>query len=534
MLDKPHYHPARFLVVSDLNASLPISMNKFLRNISLFLLVIANGSIAWAETGPVPSEILVKYKENAPASKIGRAIGHGVVAIKVSDDQSLAGRSGSRESRLRKRVSELNSDPTVEYAELNYLGHFEDMPPAVATPNDPGYASQWWLDAVGARQAWAIAGGKGLTVAVIDSGVDMNHPDLKSNLRSDGYNFGDGNASPQDVFGHGTFVAGILAAQCGNATAGCGLAPGARILPIKINPSGIADFDSAALAQGIDYAVTHGAKIINLSISVTDATKTVGEAVQRALDAGLVVVASAGNKGTAVSFPGTYPGVITVAGTKRDGALWEDSNRGKEVTIAAPATEVRSTLLGGGFGSSGRGTSYSTPMVAAAVASILQVDGRLDGKRIAALLAANSQELATKGQGFGLLDAGKCLLALLPDLAPDKRRYANGESLRLDYRLPLTGGAVDIYVALTTPTDELSLTPDGKWIFAAKTGYAVTGSAYSATAAATGVLFGNNGIFPAIEVKNIPSGRYIWKTVLVERNSGATIGPIIESPVTVE
>ncbi|MFA7240808.1 MAG: S8 family serine peptidase [Sulfuricellaceae bacterium] len=508
------------------------SKNKFLQLISLFIMSATYISIAWAETTIVPTEILVKYKENASLSKTGRIIGHGVVAISVSNYQSAVSRSGN-EFRLNKRLNELHADPSVEYAEPNYLGHFEDMPPAVATPNDPGYSSQWWLDTVGARQAWAIASGKGLTIAVIDSGVDMNHPDLKPNLRSDGYNFGDGNALPQDSLGHGTFVAGITAAQCGNARAGCGLAPDVRLLPIKINASASSTFDSATLAQGIDYAVTHGAKIINLSISVDNATQTVGKAIQRALDAGIVVVAAAGNEGGIVSFPGTYPGVITVAGTNRDGTLWNQSNRGKEVTIAAPASDVYSTLIGGGFGLHGQGTSYATPMVAAAVASILQINGRLDSKQVAALLAENSHELATKGQNFGILDAGKSLLALLPNLIPDKRHYKNGESLRLDYRLPLTGGPVDIYVAITTPTDELSLTPDGKWIFSATTGYLVTGSAYNATASATETLFGKNGIFPAIEINNIPSGRYIWKTVLVERNSDSTIGPIIESPVTV-
>ncbi|MBS4095389.1 MAG: S8 family serine peptidase [Sulfuricella sp.] len=484
-------------------------------------------SPAGAQTDLAPTEILVKYRHDA-AAPAGRAIGHNVVAVPLADTPA------SRENRLRRHLAHLRADPAVIYAEPNYHGHFEDLPPTLAVPNDPGYASQGWLDSLGARQAWAVATGKGVTVAVVDSGVDLAHPDLMNNLRSDGYNFGDGNAVPQDVLGHGTFVAGILAAQCGNATAGCGLAPETRILPIKINIGSTNDFDSAALAQSVDYAVAHGAAVINLSVSVSESTQTVGEAIQRALDAGVVVVVAAGNGGGAVKFPGTYPGVITVAGTNLDGTLWSGSCLGSEVTLGAPATGVTSTVLGGGFGIRSQGTSYATPMVAASVAGILQLDRRFDHARIAALLRANALPLAPGGYDFGILAAGQTLLALLPDLIPEKRDYANGDMVRLDYRLPPTGGPVDIYVAVTLPSEEVSLKPDGTWQRAAVAGYAVTGSAYGGAAASSGTLFGSPGIFPPIRLEGFPAGRYVWRSVLINRQSLSAVGPIIESPLTIK
>ncbi|MBI5936942.1 MAG: S8 family serine peptidase [Betaproteobacteria bacterium] len=488
---------------------------------------------AWAGTGIVPTEILVKYREQAFTSASGgRAIGHRVFVLPAT-----SGRFGNTENvdpwqRLRQQLDELQTNTAVEYAEPDYHGSFDDKPTAAPAPADLGYASQWWLDKVGARQGWAVATGAGITIAVIDSGVDLSHPDLQANLRSDGYNFGDGNANPQDIYGHGTFVAGIVAASCNNAVAGCGLAYRARILPIKISAVGSGTFASSAVAQAIDYAVAHGARVINLSLSIDSETQTVAAAIQRALDAGAIVVASAGNAGGPVAFPGTYPGVITVAGTNQDDSLWAMSNQGPEVALAAPATGVYSTLLGGGFGQRSAGTSYSAPMVTAAVAAMLQVDGRLGLDQMRLLLKSAGHPLVSAGYGFGVLDMGAALLTLLPDLRPDKQGYASNDALQLNYQLPPTAGAADIYVALTTPVGEFSLSPDGMWTAVADKGYLPIAKSYAANAALNGALFGAGGIFPPITLLGMPSGRYTWRIALVNPLNGVLLGPVIESPMT--
>jgi len=491
-------------------------------------------SPAWAGTGIVPAEILVKYKGQAFASAPGdHAIGHGVFVLKATGGQFADVGNSDPWQRLRQQLDGIRADPAVEYAEPNYYGSFDDKPQASSAPTDPGYANQWWLDKVGARQGWAVATGSGITVAVIDSGVDLTHPDLQPNLRNDGYNFGDGNANPQDLYGHGTFVAGIVAAGCSNAMAGCGLAPSARILPIKINVGGSGTFASSAVAQAIDYAVARGARVINMSLTIDSETQTVADAIQRALDAGVVVVAAAGNVGGPVAFPGTYAGVITVAGTNQDDTLWAMSNRGPEAALAAPASGVYSTLLGGGFGQRSAGTSYSAPMVTAAVAAMLQVDGRLGRDQISALLKAATHPLATAGYGFGLLDMGAALLALLPDLQPNKQGYASNDALQLAFQLPPTAGAADIYVALTTPFGEFSLSPDGAWASVADKGYLPIATGYAANSALNGLLFGGGGIFPAIPLSGVPSGRYTWRIALVDPKKGVLLGPVIESPMTV-
>ncbi len=502
--------------------------------LAIFVFTALMALPAWAGTGIVPTEILVKYKgQTFAGTPNGRAIGYGVFVLKMSEGRFADVAPGDPWQRMRQQLDALRADPAVEYAEPNYHGSFDDKPTVAIAPADPGYASQWWLDKVGARQGWSVATGNGITVAVIDSGVDLSHPDLQANLRGDGYNFGDGNSNPQDIYGHGTFVAGIVAAACNNATAGCGLAYGARILPIKINVGGSGTFVSSAVAQAIDYAVAHGARVINLSIEIDSETQTVADALQRALDAGVVVVASAGNEGGPITFPGTYPGVITVAGTNQDDSLWATSNRGPEVSLAAPATGVYSTLVGGGFGQRSAGTSYSAPMVSAAAATMLQMDGRLGRTQISDLLKGATHPLATAGYGFGVLDMGAALLALLPDLQPDKQGYASNDALQLSFQLPPTGGAVDIYVALTTPIGELSLGPDGTWAAVADKGYLPIAKGYAANGALNGLLFGGGGIFPAIPLAGVPSGRYIWRIALLNSQTGSLIGPVIESPMTI-
>lgn len=486
---------------------------------------------AYAGTGLVPSEILVKYRTKSTA---GRVLGNGVALLHL-DDVDRNDRKHqhlSQQERLNRALSKLRAAPDVEYAEPNFWGRFEDVPPEVAVPNDPGYGQQWWLEQVGARQSWAVASGHGITVAVIDSGVDFNHADLRNVLRADGYNFGDSNNNPQDMFGHGTFVAGIVAAQRDNAIFGSGLAPGAKILPYKINPGGSGTFTSAAVAQAIDAAIAKQAQIINMSLTIDSETQTVGAAIQRALDAGIIVVAAAGNESGPVAFPGTYPGVITVAGTNQDNTLWSVSNLGPEVAIAAPASSVVSSLAGGGFGTRGQGTSYAAPMISAAIANLLQVEPRLTASQAKALLRATARPIVNANLDFGILDVGTGARRMLPDLFPDKRQYARDDQLQLSYQLPVTSAAVDVYVAVTTPLGDYVFLPDGTWQEAATHGYVPVVKGYQSPSPANGDIWG--GSRPMLTLNHYPAGTYTWKVALVNPDSLQILGTIISSPVVLQ
>ncbi len=336
---------------------------------------------------------------------------------------------------FQQQLAALQADPSVDYAEPNYRGHFSSLPVLASALDDIDHAEPWWQMAVGAQKAWSISTGKGVTIAVIDSGVDFLHPDLKEALRSDGFNFGDCqpkcspgyDTKPQDALGHGTFIAGIIAARHGEDSLLRGLAPDAKILPIKINPGMMDDFTAATLAQAIDYATEHGANIINLSVDLPDAALndkyTVGLALQRAMASGVIVVAASGNGRRAVTFPGTYAGVITIAGTNPDGELYPRSNLGPEVVLAAPACEIESTLLGGGFGRYGDGTSFAAPIVAATIADILEIEPHIGAAHLVDLLVATATPMPPpKAFSFGFLSAGRALMAVHKEQADHNAR----------------------------------------------------------------------------------------------------------------
>lgn len=507
------------------------------RNTSFSALIILATAIV--QLSPLPAlaadngEILVKLREGGHfAAAVGRSIGHGV---HVLGDGGVVRGDGKPKPGMAERLAQLRADPAVLYAEPNYLGYFADQPVPVDVPSDPEYSRQNWLEAVGARQAWAVATGKGVSVAVVDSGVDLTHPDLRDNLLGDGYSTGDGAAGAQDRIGHGSFVAGIVAARRGNGLAGSGLAPDAKILPVKISKGYAASFSAATLAQGIDYAVEQGAQVINLSLYLDSPSQTVGDAIQRAFDAGVIVVAAAGNEGGAVAYPASHTGVIALAGVSADGALLANSNTGPEIGLAAYGGGVTSILLRGGFGTNGTGTSFAAPMVAATAANLLQIDRRLDRQTLAMILRTNANPLQVSGSveetvvpPFGILDAGKAVLAMLPELRP---RLADG-ALQADYSLPPVAGPVDVYVSAATPFGEMVLRPEGSWVPLASGGPVPLAAGYCASGAAMGKLFGSAGIFPGIDFSGLPSGAYDFKIGLTVTGTNTLVGQILTSRVT--
>lgn len=492
---------------------------------------------ALAKTGIEPAEIIIKFRETPAASqKIAamqatgggwaamRHLGRNTHVLRLAANVPARGAAGLR---MAEQLATLRADPTVEYAEPNYLGEFADLPTPVATPNDPAFASAWWLTTVGAQQTWAVSSGSGVKVAVVDTGTDLDHPDLQANLLP-GYNFGDGNGTPQDQLGHGTRVTGIIAGIRGNAVGASGLAPLVKVVPVKINVGASGTFDSATLAQSIDYATAQGVQVINLSLTVDQDTQTVTQAIQRAQAAGIVVVAATGNEGGPVDFPATLPNVIAVAATNQDGTLASYSSTGPAVTLAAPGTGIYTTLLGGSTGVGGNGTSYSAPIVAAAVANMLAIDARLTPARLITLLQSTTKPVQGTPQSYGILDAGSCLLALLPNLTPVK----SAGSMTVGFKLPTTGGADSIYVGIGTPFGDFMLQADtGFSLVTASNGYRPIAVGYDNAAAASGALFGTGGVFPAIPLAGLPAGRYVWRVALVNAATGALIGPVVESPV---
>ncbi|WP_258563762.1 S8 family serine peptidase [Streptomyces himalayensis] len=240
---------------------------------------------------------------------------------------------------------------------------------APAASADQTRRDQWVLQALQAESVWKFSKGKGVTVAVIDSGVNAEHVDLKNNvLKGKDFEDGDDDSTPSAGDSkptHGTGMASLIAGHGhgpGSVDGVMGLAPEAKILPIREGNAGYAD--------EIRYAVDQGASIINMSVSVDQDFPEDRDAVAYALKHDVLIVVASGNEGRAnsIEFPGEYPGVLTVGGVDSRGTIWENSNYGPEVLLTAPATRVVSAGWPGNELRIGDGTSDSAAYTSAAAA----------------------------------------------------------------------------------------------------------------------------------------------------------------------
>jgi thermitase len=232
--------------------------------------------------------------------------------------------------------------------------------------SDDNYSSEQW--ALQKIPGWQTgSGGSEILVAVLDTGIDRRHEDLAGKVTKS-VNFTE-SATTSDAIGHGTHIAGIIAATANNGIGITGLAPNCRLLNVKVaDDKGIVW--SSAAAKGIIWAVNKGAKIINMSLAIPTATPALEEAVDYAWSKGVVIIAAAGNTGTSMpTYPASFSNVIAVAATDINNSLWEKSNHGDWVNAYAPGVEIFSTLPGNSYGYKS-GTSIATAYATAAAALI--------------------------------------------------------------------------------------------------------------------------------------------------------------------
>lgn len=235
---------------------------------------------------------------------------------------------------------------------------------------------QWVLDAFAAEDVWAVSQGEGVTVAVIDSGVDTRHPDLSGQVL-EGKDFTGGGNAHEDLMGHGTSMASIIAAHGhgpGNTSGMKGLAPKAKILPLRALRTQKDPMHDETWAAAVRYAVDQGAKVINLSFG-NEGGKTLNDgrkAIAYAQAHDVVLVAGSGNKGSiAVDEPAALPGVIAVGAHDKDGNVWEGSNTGKDLDLVAPGAEILAAdMTRSQKYAMSNGTSDATAYVSAAAALV--------------------------------------------------------------------------------------------------------------------------------------------------------------------
>ncbi|GGJ01301.1 type VII secretion-associated serine protease mycosin [Streptomyces brasiliensis] len=304
--------------------------------------------------------------------------------------------------------------------------------PATTAHADGIRAQQWALSALHTQDAWRTTKGKGVTVAVLDTGVEADHPDLEGNVLPSKDFIGFGAKKGDSSWArHGTAMAGIIAGHghgSGDADGVMGIAPEAKILPVRVI---LEDGDSArgearstrgnALAEGIRWAVDHGADVINLSLGDDSDSAhpepSEDEAVQYALKKGVVVVASAGNggdKGDHISYPAAYPGVIAAAAVDRYGTRAAFSTRRWYATVSAPGVDVVIAYPDHKY-YEGWGTSAASAFVSGAVALVKAAHPGLTPPQIKKLLEDTARNPPSGGRddsrGFGFIDPAAAIEA---------------------------------------------------------------------------------------------------------------------------
>lgn len=285
--------------------------------------------------------------------------------------------------------------------------------------NDTYRPQQWALNKLSAEKTWRKSTGKGVVVAVIDTGVRAGHPDLRGRVLKGRDFISSGNAG-SDMNGHGTHIAGAIAATKNNRRGVAGLAPSAKILPVRVLDAN-GEGDTATVASGIVYAVNKGADVINLSLAAEQADWQMRAAVAYAVQRNVVVVAAVGNGGCGAptSYPAAYPNVIGVGATDRYNRVAAYSQCGSYVDVVAPGSSIASTMtyrshpdLRCGYGSSYcrlSGTSMATPYAAASAALLIsRTKGKMRASKVRRLMTAKASNIGPRGRdaasGHGLVN----------------------------------------------------------------------------------------------------------------------------------
>lgn len=361
--------------------------------------------------GYVPTQIIVRFSPDATSDKIRRAIRKvqaktileipniGAVVLQIPEGEALSA------------IAELSQHKEIIYAEPNFYAEATDI-----IPNDPGWGNQYNLAAIHAPAGWELnTGAIWVTIAILDSGVDLSHPDLFVRILP-GYDFVNNDSVAQDDNGHGTHVAAIASASTNNNVGVAGVNWGANILPVKVlNAAGNGTY--ANVAAGIVWATDHGAQVINLSLGGGSPSFVLSDAVDYAYNHGVTLVAATGNAGApAVLYPAAYPAVIAVGATDSSNSWASLSNYGPEVDVVAPGINIYSAYPGGGYGYRS-GTSMSAPHVSGLAAILWGIPGNA-ATSVRNIIEATALDLGAPGwdpyYGSGLIQIDFAILQAQP------------------------------------------------------------------------------------------------------------------------
>ncbi|MDH7569866.1 MAG: S8 family serine peptidase [Armatimonadota bacterium] len=492
----------------------------------VFLLGAMPGSGVAAPRAPwVAGRVLVKFRGNVPTQRAA-----GVLAALQGRTRGVIPGAGVYVVQLPPGASEAAAAHALRaYGEVEFAEPDRVYAPE-AVPNDPYYVLQWHLPRIECPAAWeTTAGSAAVTVAILDTGVDGTHPDLVANMAA-GWNVYDGNSNTADVTGHGTNVAGTVAATTNNGLLVAAVAGNCRIMPVRVSdPNGYAA--SSTIAAGLVWAADHGARVANISYAVTDSA-TVAAAAQYLQSLGGVTTVAAGNYGTFDSTPDN-PYVLTVSATDSSDVRYSWSNLGTCVDLAAPGSVYTTARGGGAVGAVG--TSFSAPIVAGVAALMLSVNPSLTGEEVQAILKESADDRGPAGwdpdYGWGRVNAARAVAFSRPDITPPAVSFSTPSQGAVLSKTVTVGAQASDDVAVA----RLSLYLDGELV--AESTSSVCTFVWDTTTAANGVHLltavaadtaGNTGSAqvqvtvnnvsdtsaPQVAITAPSNGQYVGKTTL--------------------
>ncbi len=387
--------------------------------------------VAWLPGGPLALDrtfaaapdgrLVVTWRTVAPAALAVDGVAS-VHRSKVNVHRSVVVANAGRAADVAARLS---ANPNVESVVPDAIASVADWP-ADAPPDDTLYATtQADFPHIGVPGAWALTtGSPSVVVAILDTGYEGTHPDLAAIPIVSPYNARTGTTSVTDGYGHGTHVAGTIAAQTNNAMGVAGIAPGVTIMPVKVMDSNGQGYWSDFL-EGVDWARTHGAKIVNLSLGGPLSASQVAAfqpTFDAAYSAGVLVVAAAGNNNNSNGFyPASFAHVVSVSATNNSDAKASFSNFGPAVDVSAPGVTIESTFKGATYQTMS-GTSMATPHVVGVAALIRSYHPTYTVDEVETALEITALDLGAPGRddifGNGRIRAAEAVAWVAPDVTP--------------------------------------------------------------------------------------------------------------------
>jgi len=399
-------------------------------------------------------------------------------------------------------VRALSKNPRIEFAELDMAAEL-----TATVPNDPNYAKAWHLPKIQAPNAWDVSKADGITIAVLDTGVDGTHPDL-ANKMLPGWNAVDSSSNTADIQGHGTAVAGTAAAATNNAVGVAGIAWNAKILPVRITNDSTGYAYWSDIARGLSWAADNGADVANISYEAYQSS-AISSTAQYMRGKGGLVVAAAGNSGIDTGYSDNAS-MIVVSATDSNDAKTSWSNYGNVVDVAAPGNLIYTTGKGGIYGNAS-GTSFASPATAGVVALIMAANPNLTPDEVEKVLEASAVKVAGVDFhpyfGYGRVDAAAAVQLALNTTAADTQ--APNVAIFSPNAGTVVNGLVqvDVSAADNVSVDAVSFYANGKLVGTDDTApyqfswdtAAVADGSVSLTATATDAA-GNEGASTAVTV----------------------------------